>query len=156
MNTINKKVIHEFTSLHYAIIEERRKSVDDANYMKYHMNMKKYYSKCFSEYHNALGQFESEKKGLTSTDDYIRELSNINLSKSQEIALKKIRREPVFIKLMGEIALTKKDDLQQLLGISLDVYSEVTLASENINELTRQVPKTTLQIAKEFESIMIN
>lgn len=53
---------------------------------------------------------------------------------------------------MGETALGQKNQLQQLLGSSFSVYSGVTIASDNINEPPRQVPKSTLQIAKEFDS----
>lgn len=149
MDVINKQITYECMALFYASQKERNTKELEPGYLGYHSNMSNLYFKYFDEYLNILGVSSEER---TSENEVINKLNNLILSKKQEIAIKRLKREPAFIKLMGETALSKKDELEQLLGVSLNVYSGITLASDNINEPSKQVPKSLLQINKEFDS----
>lgn len=152
MNAINKQMAYEYMALIYASREERKKASEEIEYSSYHYKMDDWYFNCATEYREALGISAYFNGNPVTDEDIINKINDLNLSKTQEIALKKIKRNPAFIRLMGEAALAQKNQLQQLLGSSFSVYSGVTIASDNINEPPRQVPKSTLQIAKEFDS----
>ena len=73
--------------------------------------MQDLYMSLISKYANVLGI-----QNLQSEQEIRTVLSSMELSLEQKRVLNEIRKDPVFKKLMGEVAISKKDTLEKILG----------------------------------------
>lgn len=116
MEQKNKKIIEEYLLLNKAFrdtlhsIEVYSTEILDG-YSWYRNNMKDWYMSLSSKYANIFGV-----QNLQAEQEVISVLSNMELTSEQKRALKKVQKEPVFKKLMGEKAISKKDTLEKVLG----------------------------------------
>ena len=127
MEQKNKQIIYEYLLLNKSFQEslQRMRMGNNDGYSWYNDNMKDWFGSLCSQYANALGI-----QNIQSEEEVILVCSNMELTAEQKIALKKIQREPVFKKLMGEAALSKKEELESLLGQTL-TEKGMTYADEN-------------------------
>lgn len=111
MKQKNKQIIEEYLLLNKAYSDTlpSPETLDGYSWYKYRMNI--YYRSLNSEYINILGI-----QNLQTHQEAISVLSNMELTSEQKRALKVVQKDPVFKKLMGETAISKKGDLEKVLG----------------------------------------
>ncbi len=111
MEQKNKKIIEEYLLLNKAFRNALHSTEILDGYSWYRNNMKDWYMSLSSKYANILGV-----QNLQTEQEVISALSNMELTSEQKRALKEVQKEPVFKKLMGEKAISKKDTLEKVLG----------------------------------------
>lgn len=124
MEQKNKKIIEEYLLLNKAYRDTLHsiEILDGYSWYKNEMNI--YYMSLNSKYINILGI-----QNLQTHQEAISVLSNMELTPEQKRALKVFQKDPVFKKLMGEIAISKKGDLEKVLGQEITCQS-MTYADE--------------------------
>lgn len=124
MKQKNKQIIEEYLLLNKAYSDTlpSPETLDGYSWYKYTMNI--YYRSLNSEYINILGI-----QNLQTHQEAISVLSNMELTSEQKRALKVVQKDPVFKKLMGETAISKKGDLEKVLGQEI-TYQGMTYADE--------------------------
>ena len=115
---MNKKIIEEYLLLNQAFLDAKRRTDRKVynDYIWYNGNMKECYTFLISKYANVLGI-----QNLQTEQEIRTVLSSMELTSEQKRALNEIRKEPVFKKLMGEVAISKKDILEKILGQEITV-----------------------------------
>jgi hypothetical protein len=111
MEQKNKKIIEEYLLLNKAFRDTLHSIEILDGYSWYKNKMNIYYMSLNSKYINILGI-----QNLQTHQEAISVLSNMELTSEQKRALKVVQKDPVFKKLMGETAISKKGDLEKVLG----------------------------------------
>ena len=111
MEQKNKKIIEEYLLLNKAYRDTLPSPETLDGYSWYKDTMNIYYMSLNSKYINILGI-----QNLQTYQEAISVLSNMELTSEQKRALKVVQKDPVFKKLMGETAISKKGDLEKVLG----------------------------------------
>lgn len=143
MNTKNKEIINEYLLLNNAFRESLQKMGNNDGYAWYNENNKDWYFSLSKKYATILGI-----QNIQTEQEAISICSNMELTLEQKIALKKVKREPMFKKLMGETALLQKSELETLLGHELTANG-MTYADENGPRVSI---KSLLELDKEEET----
>ena len=120
----NSKIINEEIILHNAYNKELE-GYSDKVYSRYHQNNADWYGHFSGKIHDILGI-----TGEHTILDFASEVATMNITQEQNKALADLRREPKFIRLMGETALEHKADLEKLLGGEISSAGK-TFADEN-------------------------
>ena len=141
MEKANKRIIYEATLIHSAFINELA-GYGDKEYLRYHQQNADWYSSFGSRFNEILG-FAGQ-----TIDEFANYVSSINLTPEQKKALVELRKEPMFKKLMGETALQKKSELENLLGSKI-TSDGMTFADENG---ARVAVKTEHQLEQELDT----
>jgi hypothetical protein len=81
-------------------------------------------------------------------DEFTNYVSTVNLTSEQKRALFELRKEPMFKRLMGEVALQQKSGLESVLGTKI-TSEGMTFADENG---ARIATKTEQQLDQELDS----
>ena len=110
MEQKNKRIINEYLLLKQAYGEALHNAVILNGYTWYNDNMKNWYKVLIDKYNSVLGI------NMQNDQEVISILNNMELTQEQKRALKEIQREPIFKKLMGEVAIVKKDILERITG----------------------------------------
>lgn len=124
MTQKNKQFIEEYLLLNQAFRLALHNTEILDGYNWYNNNMKDWYMSLKSKYANVLGI-----QNLQTDQEIISTLSNMELTPEQKRSLKDIQREPVFKQLMGDVAISKKDTLEKILGQEI-TYQGMTYADE--------------------------
>lgn len=111
MEQKNKKIIEEYLLLNKAYRDTLPSPETLDGYSWYKDTMNIYYMSLNSKYINILGI-----QNLQTYQEAISVLSNMELTSEQKRALKVVQKDPVFKKLMGKTAISKKGDLEKVLG----------------------------------------
>jgi hypothetical protein len=111
MKQKNKQIIEEYLLLNKAYRDTLHSTEILDGYSWYKNNMKDCYMVLSIKYAHILGV-----QNLQTEQEVISVLSNMELTSEQKRALKVVQKEPVFKKLMGETAISKKGDLEKVLG----------------------------------------
>lgn len=113
MEKINKRIIYEALLLHEAMLAERNAFTRNSSYAEYHSQREKNYSFLESKLNQILGF-----KGQT-LDDFTNYISSIDITPEQKKELAQFRKDPSIIKIIGEAALSKKAELEEILGVKI-------------------------------------
>jgi hypothetical protein len=140
MEKENKRIIYEAVLAHNAFHNELA-GYGDAEYSRYHMQNADWF-RSFSDKFNQILGFTGQ-----TVDEFTSYVSTIELTREQKRALFELRKQPMFIRLMGETALQQKTELESLLGSKI-TDEGMTFADENG---PRVATKTKQQIDQEFE-----
>lgn len=122
-NKANKKIIYEAVLLHNAF-NNSLAGYSDNEYSRYHFQNADNYRLLGNHLNKILGY-----NGQTM-DEFINYVSNINLTPEQKKDLVKLRRDPMFKKIMGEAALQQKSELENVLGTKI-TSDGMTFADEH-------------------------
>ena len=136
MEKENKKIIYELTVINHAYSNEAL-AVGKDEYRRHHERFMELYSFLSQEYNNILGT-----SNIRTEDELISYISTINLTSEQKTKLANLRKNPVFKKLFGEIALNNKKELEDVIG------SEITVKGMTYESESR------LQVAPKSEEIL--
>lgn len=112
MEKANKRIIYEAVLVHNAFNNELA-GYSDNEYSIYHMQNAGWY-RSFSDRFNQILGFT-----YGTIDEFVNYAANINLTPEQKRALVELRKEPMFIRLMGETALQQKAKLENVLGTKI-------------------------------------
>ena len=123
MEKANKRIIYEAVLVHTAFNNELAGYSDNV-YSMYHQQNADWYRSFSSRFNKILG-FTGQ-----TIDEFKNYVSTINLTPEQRKALVDLRREPMFKKLMGEIALQQKSELESILGTKI-TSEGMTFADEH-------------------------
>ena len=108
MEKVNKRVIYEYMLLSGAINNEIEMMSNDKPYVQYHENLKDTYISLFGKLKEILGV--SIDRSIDQ--DTISQISSIQLSAEQRGKIAELRKNPIFVKLMGETALSQRQELE--------------------------------------------
>ena len=124
MEKANKKAMYESLLLHEMFNNELNAIGTDIGYSRYHSNCAEGLRYLSDKYNQILGYTG------TTTDDFVNFISATNLTSEQRRELVQLRRDPMFKRVMGETALSKKAELENLLGVKITSQGP-TIAGEN-------------------------
>lgn len=124
MEKANKRIIYEAVLVHTAYINERDAGFGNNEYSEYHSQNSEWYDSFGSRFNQILG-FTGQ-----TIDEFANYVATVNLTQEQRRALAELRREPMFKRLMGEVALQQKEELENVLGVKI-TSSGMTFADEN-------------------------
>ena len=113
MEKANKRIIYEALLLHSAMLAERDAFTRNSNYAQYHSQRESNYSFLESKLNQILG-FNGQ-----TMDDFTNFVSTVELSPEQRKELAQLRKDPSIIKIIGEAALSKKTELEGILGVKI-------------------------------------
>ncbi|MBR3162356.1 MAG: hypothetical protein IKF19_06475 [Bacilli bacterium] len=142
MEKANKRIIYEAVLVHNAFNSELAK-YEDAEYCRYHIQNASWYRSFSSKFNQIVGFTGQTIYEFTS---YV---ASINLTPEQKKALVELRKEPMFKRLMGEIALLQKAELEIVLGSKI-TDEGMTFADETG---AYRATKAEQQIDQEFEEL---
>ena len=137
MEKENKRIMYEGMLLNDAFNNELE-GYGDSVYSQYHVQNAEW----FMSFIHRLNEIV-DYKGQTA-DDFVKHVSNIILSPEQRRALVELRKEPMYIKLMGETALQQKQELEGLLGVPILLQGKTFAGPE--------YPSVAMKTEKELES----
>lgn len=141
MEKANKRIIYEAVLVHTAFNNELSRFGDN-EYSRYHMQNSDWYRSFSSRFNQILG-FSGQ-----TIDEFTNYVSTVNLTSEQKRALVELRKEPMFKRLMGEVALQQKSELESVLGTKI-TSEGMTFADENG---ARIATKTEQQLDQELDS----
>ncbi len=118
-----ERIAHEYLLISQAFQNELA-AIGTDEYSRYHQQNADWY-RSFSDRLNDILGF----KGYYN-DEFLEHMSSIQLSNEQKQELAKLRREPMFKRLMGETALQQKKELETILGGRI-TSEGMTFADEN-------------------------
>ena len=124
MEKANKRIIYEAVLVHTAYINERDAGFGNNEYSEYHSQNSEWYDSFGSRFNQILG-FTGQ-----TIDEFANYVATVNLTQEQRRALAELRREPMFKRLMGEVALQQKEELENVLGVKI-TSSGMIFADEN-------------------------
>lgn len=152
MDRDNRKILFEGQALYNNALMEEQKQDSDSNYSRYHYQNSAWFYDFFHKLSEII-KFEGK-----TIDEFINYVSTIVITPDQRKALHELRSEPMFIRLMGELALQQKQVLESLLGeITLQGRTFATeqypvTAMKSVNELSHEQTDYTDQLDELFES----
>ena len=141
MEKANKKIVYEYLLVNGAFQNELSQ-YGDKEYSKYHMENADWY-RSFGDRFNSILGFTGQTQ-----EEFMSFISSVQLSPEQKRSLVKLRREPMFKKLMGETALQQKSELETILGSKI-TSEGMTFADENG---ARVAAKTEQQLDQEINA----
>jgi len=141
MEQANKKVIYEAVLVHTAFNNELA-LIGNNEYSRYHFQNSEWYSSFSSRFNQILG-FNGQ-----TIDDFTNYVATVNLTSEQKRALFELRKEPMFKRLMGEVALQQKSELENVLGDKI-TSAGMTFADENGAKVAT---KTEQQLEQELDT----
>lgn len=141
MEKANKRIIYEAVLAHNAFNAEIAE-IGDNEYGRYHQQNADWFRGFSAKFNQILG-FTGQ-----TIDEFTSYVSTIELTPEQKRALVELRKQPMFKKLVGEIALQQKNELEILLGSKI-TDEGMTFADENG---AYRATKTEQQIDQEFEN----
>lgn len=124
MEKANKKSMYESLLLHEVFNNELNAMGTDIGYTRYHHDCANRLSYLGIRYNQILGYTG------TTPEDFVNFISTVNLTSEQRRELVQLRRDPMFKRVMGETALSKKAELENLLGVKITSQGP-TIAGEN-------------------------
>lgn len=113
MEKANKRAMYELLLLNEVLHNEWNAMGTDIGYTRYHDNCAERLRYLSDRYNQILGYTG------TTTDDFANFISTANLTSEQRRELVQLRRDPMFKRVMGETALSKKAELENLLGVKI-------------------------------------
>ena len=140
MEKANRRIIYEAVLAHNAFNAEIAE-IGDAEYGRYHQQNADWFRSFSSRFNQILG-FTGQ-----TVEEFTSYVSAIELTPEQKRALVELRKEPMFKKLVGESALQKKDELENVLGSKISDEG-MTFADENG---PRVANKSVQQLDKELD-----
>ena len=140
MEKANKRIIYEGLLVHNAFNEELGK-IGDVQYGRYYHQNADWFRSISSRLNQILG-FTGQ-----TVDEFTSFVATIELTQEQKRALFELRKEPMFIRLLGETALKQKEEIEKVLGSKITSEGE-TFADKNG---AFKATKTTEQIDKDFD-----
>lgn len=123
MEKANKRIIYEAVLVHEAFNDEIA-GMNDKEYSMYHQQNADWY-RSFSDRFNQILGFTGQ-----TIEEFTNFASSVDLTQEQKRALSELRKEPMFKKLMGEIAIKQKPELESVLGDKITSAGK-TFADEN-------------------------
>ena len=123
MEKVNKKIAYEYLLVNGAFQNELSQ-IGDAEYSRDHQNRADWYRSFGDEFNSILG-FNGQTQ-----EEFLNFISSINLTQEQKKALFELRKQPMFKRLIGETALEKKSELENILGIKI-TSDGMTFADQN-------------------------
>lgn len=141
MEKENKKIVYEAVLIHNAFYKEIE-IFPDSEYSRYHQNNADWF-RSFSNRINQILGFTGK-----TIEEAIAYYSTIHLTQAHKKALSTLRKEPMFKKLMGEIALQQIDELEDLLGNQITSQGKSWI----VNGKGKTAVKTEQQLDKELNT----
>lgn len=140
MEKANKQIIYEKAILNKAW----KKAFEGLNNRVY----SEYNDRCAGMYSYFSGRIDEivGTKGMNNFDDFIDYVSHINITPEQMKELKQLRKEPLYIRVMGEAALEQKSQLEEILGTKITSKGNAFGDEEGV----RYATKTEEQLDQEF------
>lgn len=136
MERINKKIIYEYSLVNNAFHNELSQ-ISDAIYSRNHEQNADWY-RSFGDRFNSILGFNGQ-----TMEQFVNFVTTINITPEQKRALFELRKEPMFKKLMGEIALQQKVELENVLESKI-TFEGMTFADE-------YVPKVAIKTVQQLE-----
>ena len=126
MEKDKKRIIYEFMLMHHAVLSENEKMNERSQYGRYHEDNYQRLMGIKCELAKILGCIG------TTDDEVISHVTSIDftITPEQKQALVKLRRNPMFKKLMGETALQQKSELEKVLGTEINEQGDIAWADE--------------------------
>ncbi len=136
MEKANKKIIYEYSLVNNAFHNELSQ-ISDAIYSRNHEQNADWY-RSFGDRFNSILGFNGQ-----TMEQFVNFVTTINITPEQKRALFELRKEPMFKKLMGEIALQQKVELENVLESKI-TFEGMTFADE-------YVPKVAIKTVQQLE-----
>lgn len=141
MEKVNKKIAYEYLLVNGAFQNELSQ-IGDAEYSRDHQKNADWYRSFGDKFNSILG-FNGQTQ-----EEFLNFISSVNLTQEQRKALFELRKQPMFKRLMGETALQKKSELENVLGTKI-TSAGMTFADENGATVAT---KTEQQLDQELDS----
>ena len=123
MEKTNRQLVYEFLLVNKSFQAELNAQGTDYYFKRHHQQNANWYRSFADRFNQMLGG------NISTEEEAISLLSTIELSIEQKKELFALRTEPMFKKLVGEAALSQKEELERVLGTTLS-NTGMTFATE--------------------------